>query len=458
MKFKSYKFTSKRAKFQFIWRFDCQSVLLRQKLHRSYIMVLLKNVVIHAPDSDLHGRNQDIFIENGIIQKMTAAFDPPAGTQIVEKQGMHVSIGWMDVGVLAGDPGFEHREDLDSVAQAAAAGGFTAIALYPNTKPAIDSKSSILYIKNRNHNLLTTIYPIGALSVGCQGKDITEMMDMRHAGAVAFADGHQSVQNAGLLMRSLQYAKACNALIINVPHDETIGGHGQMHEGIVSTSLGLAGLPSMAEELMIQRDLHLVDYTNGRLHFAGISTARSVELIRAAKRKGLKITASVQVMNLCFTDAALSHFNTQYKVMPPLRSESDIDALIRGLKDGTIDLITSGHKPVEIEKKNLEFPYADFGVIGLESFFGLANLYLHKKLTINQIIRMMTVVPRQLLGLEVPVLKEGAVADLTLFNPTENYVFEKKHIYSKSKNTPLMGKMLKGKVLGVLKKEHMILF
>jgi dihydroorotase len=422
------------------------------------IMVLLKNVVIFAPDSDLHGRSKDIFIENGIIKKVTNHFDAPIGTQIIEKQGMHVSMGWMDVGVLAGDPGFEHREDLESVSQAAAAGGFTAIALYPNTNPTIDSKSSVLYIKNKNHNPLTSIYPIGALSVGCQGKDITEMMDMQQAGAIAFADGHRSVQNAGLLMRGLQYAKACNALIINVPHDETIGGHGQMNEGIVSTSLGLTGLPAMAEELMIQRDLHLVAYTGGRLHFAGISTEHSVELIRAAKRKGLKISASVNIMNLCFTDSALSTFDAHYKVMPPLRTNSDVEALIRGLKDGTIDFISSGHTPVEIEKKNLEFPYAKFGVIGLESFFGLVNLYLHKKLSIHTIIQRMTTVPRQLFGLELPKIEEGAMADFTLFNPNESYIFENKHIYSKSKNTPLIGKTLKGKVLGVIKNKNIRLF
>jgi dihydroorotase len=420
-------------------------------------MVLLKNVVIHAPDSELHGRSQDIFIENGIIKIVTDHFEPAIGTQIVQKQGMHVSIGWMDVGVLGGDPGFEHREDLQSVSEAAAAGGFTAIALYPNTNPTIDSKSSVLYIKNKNHQFLTTIYPIGALSVGCQGKDITEMIDMRRAGAIAFADGHHSVQNAGLLMRGLQYARACNALIINVPHDETIGGHGQMHEGIVSTSLGLTGLPSMAEELMIQRDLHLVAYTGGRLHFAGISTAHSVELIREAKRKGLKISASVNIMNLCFTDTALSSFDTHYKVMPPLRTHTDVDALIRGLKDGTIDFISSGHTPVEIEKKNLEFPYAKFGVIGLESFFGLANLHLHKKLNINTIIKMMTIMPRQIFGLEIPKIEAGAIADLTLFNPNESYTFEQKNIYSKSKNTPLIGKTLKGKVLGVIKNKNVFL-
>jgi dihydroorotase len=418
---------------------------------------LLKNVVIHAPDSELHGRTQDIFIENGIIKIVTDHIEPAFGTQIIQKQGMHVSIGWMDVGVLGGDPGFEHREDLQSLSAAATAGGFTAIALYPNTNPAIDSKSSVLYIKNQNHNFLTTIYPIGALSVGCQGKDITEMMDMRHAGAVAFADGHRSVQNAGLLMRGLQYAKACNALIINVPQDETIGGHGQMHEGIVSTSLGLTGLPSMAEELMIQRDLHLVAYTGGRLHFAGISTAHSVELIRDAKRKGLKITASVNIMNLCFTDAALSTFDTNYKVMPPLRTSVDAEALLRGLKEGTIDFISSGHTPVEVEKKNLEFPYAQFGVIGLESFFGLANLHLHKKLGINAILKMMTHIPRQLLGLEMPKIVVGAIADLTLFHPTESYTFEQKNIYSKSKNTPLMGKTLKGSVLGVIKNRNVFL-
>ena len=416
-------------------------------------MLLLKNVKIVAPSSDLNGQISDILInKNGEIEKISAHVAASKGTTVFEKEGTCVSIGWLDVGVQTGDPGYEHREDLASTARAAMAGGFTAVAPFPNTHPTIQSKSEILYIKNKTQSYLVDFYPIGAVSEGCKGKDIAEMVDMHHAGAIAFSDGRKPLQDGGLLLRGVQYAQIFDGLVFNFPFDKTIAPHGQMHEGMTSTSLGLPAIPSLAEELMVQRDLQLIQYADARLHFHNISTARSCEFIRNAKKQGLKVTASVAALNLCFDDTALSSFNTHFKVMPPLREKTDIEALIKGLKDGTIDFINSNHTPIDNEGKDLEFPYAEFGAIGLETAFSMVNQFLHKKLTIHQLVENFAMNGRKVLGLKIPEIKEGAAANLTLFNPNTAWTFNEKDIFSKSKNTPLMGQTLRGRVEGVVNK------
>ncbi len=416
-------------------------------------MLLLKNVTIVAPFSDLNGQLADIYInKNGIIEKIGVNLAASKNATVFERVGTCVSIGWMDIGVQTGDPGYEHREDLASTARAAMAGGFTSVAPFPNTQPVAHSKSEILYIKNKTHSYLVDFQPIGALSLDCKGKDIAEMLDMHHAGAIAFSDGQKPVQDGGLILRGLQYAKIFGGLVFNFPFDKTVSPHGQMHEGLTSTSLGLPGIPSLAEELMVQRDLQLLEYAQSRLHFHNISTARSVEWIRQAKKQGLKVSASVAAMNLCFNDESLMGFDTNLKVLPPLRGKSDIDALIKGLKDGTIDFITSNHTPIDTEGKDLEFPYAEPGAISLETAFSLTHTYLHKKLTIDQLIELWAIKPRTALGLDIPKIEEGNKANLTLFNPIEEWTFTETDIYSKSNNSPVKGHRLRGRVQGVVNK------
>jgi dihydroorotase len=361
-----------------------------------------------------------------------------------------VSPGWFDVGVQTGDPGFEHREDLRTVAAAAAKGGFTAIAPFPNTQPPVHSKSEILYIRNTTAGLGVHFYPIGAVSQDCAGKDMAELYDMHAAGAVAFSDGKKSVQDAGLLLRSMQYARAFNGLILNEPHHKTIAAGGQMHEGTVSTSLGLKGLPSLAEEIMVQRDLSLLEYSEGRLHIHLVSSAKSVDMIRAAKKAGLQVTCSVAVANLFFTDGELRDFDSNWKLLPPLRAQSDADALLEGLTDGTIDFIVSNHSPWDDEAKNLEFPYADFGMIGLESVFALCRTFGDKKLPLPLLVEKLSLAPRRIFGLPVPEIKEGEKAELTVFDPTASYTFSVENIGSKSRNTPFLGRTMQGKVLGTI--------
>jgi dihydroorotase len=433
-----------------------KSVLtLRSKKTPIMPQLLLRNIRIIAPQQPLlDGQIRDILIKNGKILKIDIEIAPDTEgvTEVFDVPNACVSIGWLDVGTQTGDPGLEHREDFESVSKAAMAGGFTTLAPFPNTEPAIFTKSDILYIKNSTKSYLVDFQPIGALSVDCKGKDLAEMLDMRSVGAVAFSDGRKSVQDSGLLLRGLQYAKIFDGLIFNVPNDKAIAPHGEIHEGEVSTSLGLSGFPSMAEELMVQRDLQLLAYADSRLHFHNISTVGAVAYIREAKKQGLKVTASVAALNLCFTDDVLRGFDTNFKVMPPLREELDRQALIEGLADGTIDFISTNHTPVDEEGKNLEFPYADFGAIGLETTFGIINQYLHKVFTVNDLVRFLAIQPRHVLSLEIPTITEGAEANLTIFNTDETWTFSDKDIVSKSKNSPLTGHILRGAVLGVVNK------
>lgn len=412
-------------------------------------MLLLKQVQVIDNRSSWNGQTVDIYIKDGKIDAVGQNLEV-AAAKVIEGNGISVSIGWFDLGTQVGDPGFEHKEDVFSVSKAAATGGFTAIACLPNTHPTIHSKSEVLYIKNRTRGNIVDFYPIGAISEDCKGKDIAELFDMHHHGAVAFSDGRKSVQNNGLMLRALLYAKPFDGLIINHPHDKDIASKGTVHEGVMSTSLGMKGIPSLAEEMMIQRDLHLVEYAETKLHFANISTKGSVELIRNAKAKGLKVTASVNPMNLYFTDEVLVDFESNYKVIPPLRAESDRQALIEGLKDGTIDLIETHHVPQEIENKNLEFAYADYGVIMLETAFAVIQAALKDTFSTAEIIEKITIAPRELLKLELPTIEVGSTANLTLFNAEEKWIFEANKIQSKSKNSPFIGQELTGKVLGIV--------
>lgn len=418
-------------------------------------MLLIKNARIL--DGTSESKPCDLLIRDGLIVEIAGQIAAPKGADVWDSPNLCVSPGWTDIGVQVCDPGYEHREDLSTVLAAAAAGGFTAIAGFANTDPALHSKSEVLYVKNKAASLNTPVelYPIGAVSHQCDGKDLAELMDMHHAGAIAFSDGHRSVQDAGLLLRAIQYARAFDGLIFNKPNHKTVAAGGQMHEGVISTSLGLKGIPALAEELMVQRDLSLLEYAGGRLHIHLVSTAKSVALIRAAKKQGLQVTCSAAIANLCYTDEKMTTFDSHWKVLPPLRGAADVKALQDGLKDGTIDFICSNHTPWHEEAKNLEFPYADFGMTGLETAYSLAVQHLGKKLSENQLVDKLAITPRQILGLPIPEIKVGVAANLTVFDPEATWVYSEKTVRSKSKNSPFIGESLKGKVLGVVNGKKM---
>lgn len=419
--------------------------------------LLIKKTTVVDPHSSHNGKIVDILIRDGIIKAIRPAITEK-DAKVLQAEGSCVSIGWMDIGVQTGDPGYEYREDLTTVAAAAAAGGYTAIACQPNTIPVVDSKSGVLYVKNETRGLLTDFFSIGAISRACEGKDITEMLDMHASGAIAFSDGKNAIQDSGLMLRALQYVKAFEGIVINQPHDSAIASGGQMNEGLTSTTLGMVGIPHLAEELMVQRDIYLAEYTTSRVHIANISTAASVELIRKAKAKDLQVSASVAAINLAFDDGSLSSFDVNFKVLPPLRSREDIDALKAGLKDGTIDMITSNHVPLEEEAKKLEFPFAEFGAIGLETTYALCNAHLNGLLSTNEMVEKLAINPRKLLKLGLPHIESGQEANLTLFDPAKKWTLREEDIRSKSKNTPLIGMELKGRVLAVFNKHKSAIF
>jgi dihydroorotase len=318
----------------------------------------------------------------------------------------------------------------------------------PGTQPPIHTKAEIEYVKNKTAGNLVDVFPVGAITHHTEGKELSEMYDMYTAGAIAFSDDKKPVSDAGLLMRALLYAKNFKGLILAHCDEKTVSLNGQMNEGKTSTGLGLKGIPALAEEIMIARNLFLCEYTGGKIHFQSVSTAASVDLIRQAKKKGLKVTASVNAHHLALDDSALDDFDTNCKVNPPLRTKPDMDALKKGLADGTIDTITSDHSPEDEENKKVEFDYAAFGMIGLETSFALANTYSNLKL--NDLIKKFTASSREILGLAIPKIKEKEKANLTLFLPNKEWKFEEKNILSKSKNTPFIGQKLKGKIIGTV--------
>lgn len=419
--------------------------------------LLIQKATIIDPNSDYNGQTLDVWIKEGTIEAIGKNLDTN-GKELIRVDNSYLSIGWLGMSVQTGDPGFEHREDLNSVATAARRGGFTAIACLPNTNPAIQDKSNILYLKNSTKGGIVDFYPIGAVTYECGGQDLTEMLDMSAAGAVAFSDGKKGIQNSGLMMRALQYVKAFDGLIINQPYDANITLEGQMHEGVHSISLGMKGIPNLAEDLMVQRDIFLTEYTNSRLHLSNISSKESVDLIRRAKTKGIDITASVPITNLVFLDEDLLEFDTNFKVFPPLRSKEDQKALKEGLIDGTIDLISTNHVPLEEEVKKLEFAYAKFGAIGLGATFPASNMVLGQVLGVTGLVEKLAYKTRKILNIAMPSITVGQAANLTLFDNTTTWILNRKNIYSKSKNSPFIGQEFRGKVWAVINNGRSDLF
>lgn len=410
----------------------------------------IKNATIIAPGNPHHGKVRSVLIREGHIQKIEEAPSDQTEFPAFEAEGLHLSIGWMDFGVQVGDPGLEHRETLHTAGAAAAAGGFTAVAALPNTDPVVDTKSGVQYICKNAEGKLVNFHPMGALTLKCGGKEITEMIDMQRAGAVAFTDGPIALQHTGVMLRALNYVKTFGGIVVNQPMDDHLGHGGQVHEGVVSTSLGMPGIPSVAEEVMVRRDLHLLEYTESRLHLANISTAGAVQMVREAKAKGLQVTASVAVMNLVYEDEATTTFDSNYKVLPPLRSAADREALREGVLDGTIDIIASNHQPLEEEAKKLEFPYAEFGATGLETLYAICRTFLSDWLRDDVLIEKIAYAPRRILGLGLPEIKEGAMAEVTLFQPEVQWVYDRDRVYSRSFNSPVLGQILQGRALAVI--------
>ncbi|WP_437395567.1 dihydroorotase [Flagellimonas lutimaris] len=415
--------------------------------------ILLKSAKIVCPENkELHLKKRDILIKKGIIEKIGAAVEAPSNTKVLDKKNLHVSLGWFDSSVSFGEPGFEERETIANGLFTAGKSGFTDIVLNPNTNPVPDTSSDVVFLKERGQGKATKIYPIGSLTKNSEGIDLAELFDMKNAGAVAFYDFKKQISNPNLLKIALLYAQNFDGLVCSFPQDGDIKGNGVAHEGEVSTKLGLKGIPALSEELQIARDIFILEYTGGKLHVPTISSAGSVKLIAEAKKKGLDVTCSVAIHNLIFSDETLKDFDTHFKVSPPLRTKSDSRALIKGLKNGTIDFVTSDHIPMDIEHKRVEFDNAKSGSLGLESAFGGLNTIFELEETIGFLTK-----GRSRYQIETPELKEGAKACLTLFNPDGEYTFDTQDILSTTKNSMFLGSKLKGKVYGIINNDQSIL-
>nr|WP_315166061.1 dihydroorotase [uncultured Flavobacterium sp.] len=414
--------------------------------------IIIREAKIIDPKSPFHNKTSDILIVDGFIKKIGTALSNSENADEVKLPNLHVSQGWFDSSVSLGEPGFEDRETISNGLEVAARSGFTAIALQPNANPIIDNQSQVNFVKSKANGFATQLYPIGALTKESEGKDMAELFDMKKAGAVAFGDYNKSLDNANLLKIALQYVQDFDGLVIAFAQDDKIKGNGVANEGIVSTRLGLKGIPNLAEELQIARNLFLLEYTGGKLHIPTISTAKSVALIKDAKSKGLNVSCSVSIHHLTLNDSILEEFDTRYKVSPPIRTETDRLALIEGVLDGTINMITSDHNPMDIEHKKMEFDNAKNGTIGLESAFGaLTNV-----LPLETIIDKLTA-GKAIFGIENQTIEEGAKASITLFNPDEKSVFTDQSILSKSKNSAFLGMEIKGKAYGIVNQNQLIL-
>ena len=414
--------------------------------------ILIKSATIIDPKSEFHNTTQDILIENGSISNIGNNLKNPKKYKEIHLNNLHVSQGWFDSSVCFGEPGFEDRDTIENGLKTAAASGFTAVAMNANTFPVLDTSSDIAFVNAKANNNSVTLLPIGALTKESKSEDLAELYDMTSAGAVAFYDYQKPVSNPNLLKIALQYAQNFNGLVCSFPQENKIAGLGVMNEQITSTALGLKGNPNLAEELQVARDLFLLEYTGGKLHIPTISTAKSVALIREAKQKKLDVTCSVAIHNLYFTDSAITDFNTNFKVLPPLRTQEDVDALIEGVKDGTIDMVTSDHNPMDVEHKKIEFDHAAYGTIGLESAFGALNTLFTTKQTIAILTKGKT-----RFGLENTPIQIGSKANLTLFNPDVKYTFSANNIVSKSANAIFENEPLKGTVYGIVANNQIVL-
>lgn len=415
--------------------------------------ILLQNINIISPGSVHHLKVKDVLIEGETIKAVENAGSISVGdSKVVEGENLYVSSGWFDLHVNFGEPGLEIHEDIESGCNAAMQGGFTGVLVMPATQPPVSGRSPVEYILSRAKTYLVDVNVAGTVSEMHEGKNLSEMYDMFLAGARVFTDDKKAVQDPGLMTRALIYVQNFGGRVFSFAEDKQLAGKGVVNEGNHAVMLGLKGIPSIAEEVMVSRDILLAEYTNSSLHFSTLSTKEGVAHIRKAKAKGLKITADVAASHLMLDDSSLSTFETVYKLKPPLRTSSDREALIEGLTDGTIDCITSDHRPQSVESKSREFELAEYGASGLETAFAVARTATMMKLSLPELISKFTTHPRACAGLKTEVIEKNHRADLTIFDPDKRWTVSEKDILSKSRNNPFLKKEITGKAISVINK------
>jgi len=417
--------------------------------------LLLKNVKPVGDGFD-GKKTTDIRITDGIIKEISSGLDAADGEQVYDANGSYISGGWMDMHVHFREPGYEHKETIETGCRTAMFGGFTEVACMPNTKPAVHTRDVVEFIKNKSKNQLVEVHPIGCVTKERAGKSIAEMSDMMQGGAVAFSDDGDPVYNSQVMRVALEYSSMLGVPIINHEEDLDLSRPGHMHEGIVSTRLGLEGSPGIAEETMIARDILLAEFTGGHVHVAHISTRKAVDLVRQAKAGGVNVTTEVCTHHFDLTDEEVDrrHFDTHVKMHPPLRTQDDVDAMIEGLIDGTIDVICTDHAPHSVEEKEVEFIYAPNGIIGLDTAWSICVNRLLKPglMNLEQVLEKLVIKPREILNLDIPSIKKGNKANLTLFNTDEEWTYTAGEVRSKSKNSPYIGETLTGRATALYNK------
>jgi len=415
--------------------------------------ILIKSANIIDKKSPFHQQVKDLLIKEDQIVEIADVISLPKNTKEINLENLHISNGWFDTSVSFGEPGYEERETIENGLEVAAKSGFTDVAVNSNNTPYTDTKSAVSFLLSQSRHKATDLYPIANLTRQSEGFEMAELYDMKNAGAIAFGDYNKSITNDNLMKLALLYAQNFKGLVLSFPLNTAIAADGMANESENSTRLGLKGMPNLAEELQISRDLFLLEYTGGKLHIPSISTAKSVALIREAKRKNLQVTCSVTAHHLLLTDTELESFNGNVKVLPPLRTKTDIKALLKGIKDGTIDCITSDHNPIDIEHKKVEFNNAKYGTIGLENLFAS----LHTILDTETIIDKLTTKPREIFGLEENIIDVGNKACLSLFNPDKTGIFTESDILSTSKNAIFLDKKIKGEVYGIYTNNQLVI-
>lgn len=415
--------------------------------------ILLRNIKLYEPTHEKHGTRTDIFINEGKIEQIGNDLEGENATEIINGESLSASIGWTDLYCSLNDPGFEYKEDIATLCEAAASGGFTDVAVLPNTIPVVDNVQSVNYIQQQTKLYATTLHAIAAFTKQTKGEELSEMIDLSKAGVKLFSDGSAHVDINAVFGRILRYLQPTEGLLMCYPDDGDLYVKGQMHEGKMSTLLGMKGIPAIAEEVAIMKALKLLEYYGGRLHFTTISTAGAVVLIKEAKSKGLQVTCDVAAYQYSFTDEALTGFDTYLKVKPPFRTKADNEAIIEGLKTGVIDAIVSNHRPQDIESKQLEFDLADFGIISLETAFATANTFHEGKLNTELLVEKLGTKPRELAKLAVTIVKEGLPACVTVFDEAYEWSYQKEDFISKAGNSPFIGQKLKGKAMGIINGE-----
>ena len=413
--------------------------------------ILIKSAKIIDADNSLDGKVFDIYIDKGIISNIDKNIDKPAKT-IISRENLHVSIGWLDSSVCFGEPGLEEREDLENGIKSAGLSGFTDIVLNSETLPILDSKADISYIKSKTQNSVVSVHPLGALSKKSDSEELADLKEMYDVGCIGFNDFKKAIKNPNLLKTALQYVQHFDGLVLSFPIEDSISKNAQVHEGEVSTKYGIKGFPPISEEIAVYRDLKILEYTDGKLLIPTISTTGSVKLIKEAKSKGLKVWCSVSINNLFFNDDKLKDFDTRFKVMPPIRDEKTRKELIKYVNDGTIDLVTCDHCPIDIDNKKTDFENSFFGSTGLESSFGALNSLFD----LNKTIKILTS-GYDTFSINKPSLSVGSEAKLTLFNPDIKYTFSKSNILSKSKNSSFIDSKLKGKAYGIVSNSKILI-